>query len=322
MTADIETVPEQDALPYAQLVPKRQRRWARFRSADESALLRERTPMPWSLRILFTIIVVAVLSSTGWQLSGGALYSVATTSMCSHMCVGELLLDRPLVGKVHVGEVVTFTPPGLTMVYSHRVVKVLANGSFKTKGDATKLVDPWTVYPSQVEGVVVASIWGAGWLSKALPFLALGMLAILFLRRRIPVLIRREWDRLFATLIVLVPVWMLKPLIRGVLISSVTARKGVGRVGVVNTGLLPAQFKAVQGQFKDFVSSGHAIVLTGKFQPDHQVHIVEFASFHWQGWTVVYLIVFSPLLAYFYRARRLRRLGLRRISENQVRSAV
>lgn len=297
-------------LKYVPLAPTKKIKPSRFRSHDETAVLFDNPPLPWILRIFFAVIVAAVLTQAGWVLSGGTSYNVGSTSMCPTFCVGALTLDLPVSGHVHTGEVVTFTPPGLATPYSHRVVKVFTNGDFKTKPDGSSLVDPWTVTPSEVQGRVVYALWGLGWLSKALPFLAIGMAAILLLRRRISVLVRRDWDRFFATLLVLIPVWILKPLIRGVLIYSEKLPHHMSRVTIVNTGLLPAQFKAVGGQFKDFISSGHVFTITGPLQKNQQVDIKEFASFHWWGWTIVFLIVLSPLISYLGRRRRLKRLGV------------
>ena len=99
-------------------------------------------------------------------------------------------------------------------------------------------------------------------------------------------------------------------MIRGILVSSEELRKGYGKVVIYNTGLLPAQFRATQGQFKDFINPTGHTVITGKYQRDGQVHIAQFASFHWWGWLVVWAIVFSPLVSYYYRYLRLKRLGL------------
>jgi hypothetical protein len=232
--------------------------------------------------------------------------------MCPNVCVGSLVLDRPVPANfhAHVGEVVSFVPVGVASVYTHRIVQVLPNGSFKTKGDAANIIDPWTVSRTDVRGVTVGTIWGLGWLSEALPFMALGMVVIMLVRRLIPVSVRREWDRLFAVLTVLVPVWLLKPLIRGILVSSTPIGHGVDKVAIVNTGLLPSQFRITQGQFRDFVSSGHRVIMTGHAQKNGQVSVSEFASFHWLGWTIVALLSLSPLIGYCYRYLRLRRLGL------------
>lgn len=292
-------------------VARPKRRSARVRSRDGTVVVYENPSLPWSLRILFAVITVSVLVSVAWLASGGSMYTIESASMCPEVCVGSLVFDRPLPvnAHVHVGETVTFKPPGTTSVYTHRVVEVLANGSFRTKGDAANIVDPWVVAPTDVRGVTVGTIWGLGWLSVALPFLAMGMAAIVFVRRRINVLVRREWDRLFAVLISLVPVWILKPLIRGILIASVTIRHGVARIAIVNTGLLPAQFRAKQGQFRDFVAPGTRIVMTGRLQSNGQVSLSQTASFHYQGWTVVLLVVLAPLWGYSLRRFRTRSFG-------------
>ena len=288
-----------------QLILKKPTFRHRLINHDGMASLFKNPPLPWLLRIIFTIITLSVLVSVGWRASGGTLYTITSPSMCPEVCVGSLVLDRPLPpGQgVHIGETVTFLPSGFSSVYTHRVVKVFSNGSFETKGDAANVVDPWVVTTAEVRGVTQGTIWGLGWLSNALPFLAMGMLAIVIMRRYIHASVRREWDRLFAILIVLVPVWLIKPLIRGVVVISSHLHHGYGKLTIVNTGLLPAQFRAVQGQFKDFVSPGQRFSISGRLQSNGQVSVSEFASFHWVGWAVVILIVLSPLISFLLRQR-------------------
>ena len=86
--------------------------------------------LPLEIRLLFLVIVIAVLAQVGWIASGGSLYRVDSTSMCPQVCVGSLVIDRPLAtgAVLHKGDTVTFIPPGFTVEYTHRVVKVFANG--------------------------------------------------------------------------------------------------------------------------------------------------------------------------------------------------
>jgi hypothetical protein len=104
--------------------------------------------------------------------------------MCPDLCVGTLVLDRPLTGPVRPGMVVTFSPPGTPTVYTHPVVRVLPDGSARTAGDALGMLDPWTVPRARVIGRVVANVRGLGWLWRSLPSMA-AALACLRLGRRL-----------------------------------------------------------------------------------------------------------------------------------------
>ena len=268
--------------------------------------------VPWELRVLFTLIALAVLAQVGWIVSGGSLYRIDSSSMCPQVCVGALVIDRPLSSgeTLHKGETVTFIPPGFSVPYTHRVVKVFANGTFQTKGDAANIVDPWLVAPSELKGVTVATVWGLGWLSSALPFLAAGMAIILLFRRSFDVRVRRAFDRLMVVIMVVVPIWLLKPLIRATVVQTTSLKNNLERLTIVNTGLLPSQFRATEGQFKDFVASGQRIILTGRIGSDGQVAVKQFVSFHWLGWTIVALVIASPLLIFLFQLPKQRRLAV------------
>ncbi len=254
--------------------------------------------MCWSLRLATIVIVVAILASAGWRLAGGSEYVITSPSMCPAVCVGSLVLDEPAGQHVHAGEIVSFVPPGMAQVYTHRVLYVFANGSFETKGDAANIVDPWRVYPSMLRGHAVVTLRGAGWLDLALPFLALALTLILVARRALPLRNRREWERLFVSVMVVVPMWLLKPLVRGIIVEVASPRPGVSQITVVNTGLLPAQFGVPKGQVVSFVGSGQRTTLTGVVKEGHQLGLTQVASFHWWGWTIVGVVVSSPLIWY------------------------
>jgi hypothetical protein len=224
--------------------------------------------------------------------------------MCPDVCVGALVLDEPAGQHVHAGEIVSFVPPGMAQAYTHRVLYVFANGSFETKGDAANIVDPWRVYPSMLRGRAVMTLRGAGWFDVALPFLALALTLILIVRRAVPLRSRREWDRLFVSVMVIVPMWLLKPLVRGIIVQVVSPHPGVSQITVVNTGLLPAQFAVPGGQVIPFVSSGRRATLTGEVKQGHQLGLTQVASFHWWGWMIVGVIVSSPLIWYVVQLLR------------------
>jgi hypothetical protein len=261
-------------------------------------------PMIWSLRIAIIVIVVSILASAGWRLTGGSEYVITSPSMCPTICVGALVLDQTAGQHFHAGEVVSFVPPGLGQVYTHRIVYVFANGSFETKGDAANIIDPWRVYPSMVRGHEVATLRGAGWFDLALPFLAMALTLILIARRMFHTVHRREWDRLFVSLMVVVPIWLLKPLVRGIIVQTSSLRPGVSQIVVVNTGLLPAEFRVPGGQAQSFVNPGFRATLSGPVRRGGQLGLSQVASFHWYGWAVVALFVSSPLVWYVIQLLR------------------
>ncbi|MGH9046047.1 MAG: S26 family signal peptidase, partial [Acidimicrobiales bacterium] len=184
-------------------------------------------------------LALAILASLGWRLSGGAIYTIATPSMCPDLCVGTLVLDQPLHGPVEAGMVVSFRPPGVTTVYTHRVVRVLPSGAFKTAGDALGTTDPWTVPRSNVIGRVVSNVRGLGWLWRCLPAMTAALACFLVVRRSISNRLRSQWDLLAVTLIIVVPVVVMRPLLRVAVISWHPGPAGSLVLKVANVGLLP-----------------------------------------------------------------------------------
>ena len=174
-------------------------------------------PRPILLILVSVGLAGAILGSLAWRLSGGGEYTIATASMCPDLCVGTLVLDRPLVGPARPGMVVTFRPPGTTTVYTHRIVKVLPDGSFKTAGDALGKVDPWTVPRERVIGRVVAHVRGMGWLWQCLPEMTAALACYLVARRSVRRWVRPHTDVLFgAAVLAAVPTLTMKPTAAGV----------------------------------------------------------------------------------------------------------
>ena len=260
--------------------------------------------MIWSLRVAIAVVAVSILFSAVWRLSGGAEYMITSPSMCPGMCVGTLVLDEAPGTHFHAGEVITFTPPNDSQVYTHRIVYVFPNGTIETKGDAANIVDPWRITAAMVHGREVAAIPAAGWFNLALPFLALALTVILMARRLFPTQHRREWDRLFVSVMVATPVWLLRPLVRGILVETNAQRPGYSQNGVVNTGVLPTEFRIPGGQSVSFVAPGHRAVLTGKVLRGGQLGLQQVASFHWYEWVLVGLFVTAPLWLYLVHLLR------------------
>lgn len=114
----------------------------------------------WSLLAALAISLVCV-GLVGWH-QGYRLYAVRTGSMTPTYPTGSLLLDAPArPGLPRVGQVVTFrTSDGLV---THRV-KALTTAGIKTKGDANRSPDVWTIPQRNVEGAVVAGVPYGGYL--------------------------------------------------------------------------------------------------------------------------------------------------------------
>ena len=103
---------------------------------------------------------------------------------------------------------------------------------------------------------------------------------------------------------VVVPLWQLRPLERGIIVETSSLRTGVSQIVVVNTGLLPAQFHVPGGQIDSFVAPGYRATLSGAVPRGGELRMAETASFHWWGWVLVILFVFSPLIWYLMRLLR------------------
>jgi signal peptidase I len=253
------------------------------------------------LAMVGVVVAVGVLGTMAWRLAGNSLFTIATPSMCPDLCVGTLVFDEPLHGPVHVGEVVTFRPPGTTTVFTHRVVRVLSDGSFKTAGDALGTVDPWTVPRGNVIGRVVANVRGLGWLWRSLPWVAAALAGILLIRRRIPASIRKQCDLLFVTVLLVVPLLIMRPLVRASIISWHRLRDGAVVMSLVNTGLLPAQYRVTGAPVVSRVHPGQILTMTGSPTQGGVVSMRELVSFSSWQWALFALVVVLPMLGFLAR---------------------
>jgi signal peptidase len=108
---------------------------------------------------------VAALVTCGLWFSheGYQAYIVHTGSMTGTYNSGDLVIDRPVRGPLHVGESITFYHSGLSSdVVTHRIVG-LNRGTIQTKGDANRTPDAWDIRHNQVRGIVTASLPKVGY---------------------------------------------------------------------------------------------------------------------------------------------------------------
>jgi hypothetical protein len=258
------------------------------------------------MRVLSAVVVTAVtIVALGfavfvgaWAVTGGRWLIVKTPSMGAAGPVGTLLWVQPTsLASVHVGEVIAFHPPFSTSeTYSHRVVAINANGTLTTKGDINGSTDPWQVHRSQLVGRVAMRWWGIGWLVRAVPILVTGGLLLAVVVR---FLLAPRWrpPAVIAGcgLILAVATYLLKPLVRAVLISFAKAPGGA-RATFVGTGLLPLRMSG-QGAGHVEMGDGHvaSLLVTRHDKAGHfAVHLGVHLSPWW--WVVVVLACFSPAL--------------------------
>ncbi|MDA8438557.1 MAG: hypothetical protein M0Z51_06825 [Propionibacterium sp.] len=84
-----------------------------------------------------------------------------------------------------------------------------ADGGYRTRGDINGTQGPWPLTRSQVMGVVIARVPGAGFLLRALPWLVLGRLLAWLATARLGTS-RRELARVIGSAPVFsgVPLWL------------------------------------------------------------------------------------------------------------------
>ncbi|GEM_PF-2318829 len=215
---------------------------------------------PIALGLAATALALAVAAAVAWRLAGGSAFVVATPSMCPARCVGSLVLERPLTTPARPGMVVSFRPPGIAAVYTHRVVAVLADGRLRTAGEVLGRADPWTVPRQRVLGRVVATIAGLGWLWRCLPAMAAALALYLLARSALQRRLRPHADRLFVVVLVAVPVAVLDPFVQAEVVAVRLLPRGAA-LRVLNTGLLAARLRLGSAR-PATVAPGHLIELT------------------------------------------------------------
>lgn len=243
--------------------------------------------------------MLAASAVLGWNLSGGHLLVMETPSMCPSVCVGALVAERPLHGPVHLGELITFHPPDNDAeTYTHEVSHIFADGAIQTRGIANPEHDPWLIERSNIVGKVDFTVWELGWLLKALPLLAVGILFWVLGRPWVAERSRRSWDRGWISVLTALPLWLLHPFVRASVIAStpqVPHHTHWASDSVVNTGILPASFRAAGGRAVEVSSAGVGQV-SGPLHAHGLLSLQEAVTVPWWGLAIVALAVMSPLL--------------------------
>jgi signal peptidase I len=214
--------------------------------------------------LLAALLFALLVSAVGCWLFGGRWQDVESPSMGSAAPVGTLVLTRPAdVPQLRVGDVITFRPPvrGLAL-HTHRIVAI--NGDLiTTRGDLNGTNDPWQVRQRDVVGVVVARLWGVGWLIKALPVLCIGLLVLFAGTLRWANTRWRAPVRVVGTAVVVcLAVLVYRPFLGMSVVSTTSDRPGLATGHVVSTGLLPIDVAAARGS-RVVLTAGHLGAVSG-----------------------------------------------------------
>jgi signal peptidase I len=98
------------------------------------------------------LCVAALVFAVGFVLLPGLLglqrYVITGGSMTGTISKGSVVYSRITpVGQLKAGDVITFTPPGMSGAVTHRIISVEqgpeGQPAFRTKGDFNESADPW-----------------------------------------------------------------------------------------------------------------------------------------------------------------------------------
>ena len=92
------------------------------------------------------VFVVAAVVLPG--LFGLQRYVITGGSMTGTIPKGAVIYSRITpVGQLKVGDIITFTPPGMPSAVTHRIIAIEqgpdGRPSYRTKGDFNQVADPW-----------------------------------------------------------------------------------------------------------------------------------------------------------------------------------
>ncbi len=122
--------------------------------------MRIRHWIAWGL-LVFVILGVGGVAF-GFHAAGYEKYVVETGSMVPALDPGDLVVDRPVNGDLKVGDIITFKHGQGDDLVTHRIVGITPEG-IKTKGDANRTADVWTIPDDYVQGVVAFRIPKGGY---------------------------------------------------------------------------------------------------------------------------------------------------------------
>jgi signal peptidase len=132
-------------------------------ATPEALAAAERT-MAWAVRVIAAGALVVFVVPALLELGGVRAISLTTGSMAPTYPAGSLLLvTRPAdPAAIPVGAVAVIGRPGASLV-THRIAAVIRDDAgalvgYRTRGDALAVVDPGSVTPDEIVGVVAGGV--------------------------------------------------------------------------------------------------------------------------------------------------------------------
>jgi signal peptidase I len=120
-------------------------------------------------RVLLLVALALLGSGLGYLRAWPPVATVMSASMSPTIETGDVVVMRKLQSPPRVGDVIAVAvPEGARSRYGyppkviHRVVRIGADGRIRTKGDARKAPDPFTVSRSAAQAEVVFTVPAAG----------------------------------------------------------------------------------------------------------------------------------------------------------------
>ena len=242
--------------------------------------------------VLAVLALVLAAGAIAWRATGGSFYAVQTASMGTTAPVGSLAIDQP-IGHLHVGELISFHPPGSGRIFTHRIVALTPDGGIHTKGDINGAVDGWLLTRSQVLGHVITIVPYAGWLIRAIPILALGLALVWLLTRSFVAPEWRTTTRISGLVAVtVIALTSLHVLVNSAIITFNRDHHGA-HAAVVSTGLLPLSVTASGGTSRIITDGQVARVSTQRVGPHNHYQLQ--IDPDWQPWWIIPLALLAVL---------------------------
>jgi hypothetical protein len=299
-TAEFEPVPRDSATGFAQQDPS-----AVGLAAPALAAPAERRPRR-SGRLWFWLpglVAIALAAATGaWTYEGGHILVMATPSMGTTAPAGSLVLTRPLGTRaLHTGMLVAFHVPATGELYMHRISAIGANGKFRTRGDLNGFEDGWELTRRNVVGVPTTIVPDLGWAVKGLPWALAALVVGLILARLLPRMLRPAARAVAAGAAIAVPVYMVRPFARLVVVStrhlpggSASHARNNFVARLINGGAVPLRVTLHGAQVT--IQPGHASVLAARLASHADSTLSAHPLLPIWFWPVLGLVVLAPLV--------------------------
>ncbi|MDP3968920.1 MAG: signal peptidase I [Nocardioides sp.] len=122
--------------------------------------------------LMIVVVMAVALMLIVPALMGLQRYVITSGSMTGTYDIGSVVFSEEVpVAELEVGDVITYVPPaesGIDHLVTHRIVSI-EDGEFRTQGDASAQVDPWTFQlDAATQPRAVASVPYVGYLFIAL----------------------------------------------------------------------------------------------------------------------------------------------------------